>query len=659
MSQPDSIQFKVGDSLNILNDVASNKKVDPDKLANIASSIISLVQQTNENNTPIQREWAAVQLYVVAQKAQTALESKNLSESHRTSLETISQAYSWIIEGKSPSTTYVPDAEKWLSSQAETYKSSLESVNYNDGKLLLPSTLVMESHVDSLVSTQCNKPLVQEYAINGKAHENAQPVKGSGESWNAKSVEKQRFKFVSQTNQVVPSLQSPSTKASDLTNIHYQTNGEQVRVSTGEINTIDKAKELMSVIEGARNGKKPTNIVVLQFDSTRNAAATVRDEHNSTHFMNRQLGNSDNPNPVAHINLSLDGSNSYSQSLHGISAIASQLNVPTISLMKMSTELNLSESRKFDLEKQIEDINRNLKDATPEETAKLKADLQEKKNEISSLDASIAKLIPNINKELSNLIVSCKERAQRVPKLALSLTILASLISQYPGAIPAKQPPLSRTAEIELHLLLAKTMSNSTLVLTDKDGLDETGFVKALADGLDALVKKFEGEGTPPNEALEKAYQLILKMDEHSAKIDSHIAPILDQNRKDVISDLTHYETTPENDFHLMLKAHLDNLDDEDLQNAWFYKQQVALNLFKVALPATIEGTGLVGLDLAKYPDILKRLPNALITDDNKVIQLYTRTTGMFSGFFSKQSQVPTEAGAALIFRNAKLRTNE
>ncbi|MFA6916169.1 MAG: hypothetical protein WC222_07215 [Parachlamydiales bacterium] len=743
MTEPTVNSFSAQDSINILDAIASNKKIDPSKLEKVTQSIVDLV--TTPHPTIEKRDWAATQLYLLSHTAQSTLDqlqSKNSSKlkQHKENLQIISNAYESIINQTTPNTSvsHIPNPENWTASQADNYKAAFTMVHINQEFQMteLPATLIVESHVDSVISKKCDKKLIQECSLNNKSHERATPTQGLTGVWLASRPEKQKFKFSARQDQVTPNLQSSISPSNDLANVHYQVKGNQITVTSGAVDSVDKAKELLSTIKEARNGAPPQTILMLELDSAYLDSETIHNQHQAAQFLNRQIHNPDKTSGVAHINLCLAGYSqmpgrmednySYEQNIPGLVTMTSwmpsthnvvidlrgqiraasdrayeiQTEIAEIKknpsttesaneLKKLTSEFNnlvafinntsplevwltsgltnlketytkltLAQARVNDLKKQSIDIQTNLKSASPSDTEKLKAKLKEITPEISFFEKEISDLNTQTLKLLSHTAKMLQDQAtylEKDPKKALSLLILSTLINQHTGS----SNKLSRTAEVELTLLFAKLQGDTTtLAISSSNGIDETGFAKALLEAQDALITQLINDGKNEEEAYKTAFEIISNMDTLSTSLDKLTFPLL-ANEKVVISNLSQYENATPSDLPLLIKAQIDS--HANLRYAWFYQQHVASSLFRTAMPAAIEGTGLPGLSfgfdtdsLSPYASnslLLSRLPSFLISEDKKVIQLYTKGGVLHSRW-------PTDAGSALIFRDSKLRLN-
>jgi|GEM_PF-4088750 len=305
----------------------------------------------------------------------------------------------------------------------------------------------------------------------------------------------------------------------------------------------------------------------------------------------------------------------------------------------------------------------------------------------SELKNILSTLFNNIEDFLSEFQEEAKRDDIKAPyfsRVSLILEVLSKIFALQLKCDVA--PPLSRTSEIELFLLLYRLLGIK-VVLTCKSGLDRSGHIVAINDALSRLESELYKSYL--NKSNNQDDYAVFLAQQQSARSLFHLIVNIDENRRQlfllgnailaedpsgaVVSDLKWLERDSQGatdvNFREMLLIKIREADrvkgqEEELMCTLHYLELVMAHLLGTQLEKTFFSTGVFGLKyhyraswlrkaIVMNPHPLERFPQFIFTREGKPVQLLTYSPG---GWVFSESVVITSAGGALISRLSHLR---
>lgn len=599
----------------------------------------------------------------------------------------------------------IEEPAKWLVSHADSHKASLKNVEYNAAlkAVVIPAKVVDESISDRLVGKYAKNDEIADEALKQPITEkNAPDFKRHSEhakTWKAVTYRKVGNNLVATDGKVYPTthpLRRTLKIPHELTNIHYQKINGQLCITSGVINSPEKTDEILATIR-KENGDAPPKVLICQLNSFLKETALVEDEHAAAIHLDKALSK-DGAHSVAHLNHCLSGfsqlplvedASSYTQNLLGLGVLAQWTGLSDPACDSAINDVENLRKKSFKKIKIINDLNAKLNktfncggcsseasndaNMTDAERKQTKLRLKQLNKELKTLQGNLKKAEATLKTQLETVRVACNTKAttETDVKSRMVFNVLSKLIAQ--ETYSKASEGLDRVTEIELILLLSVLLKdqNVVIILNCKSGIDRTGLAKAIWEGMQEMLGKFADERLSEDEAFTRLFDLIANMQADNETIDLIVKGIIDNRQGVVVTKPGDFETAPDGsqviqDINRALEEHA----NPRLKYAWMYKQRITESLLSVGLSATIESTILPGLkynyktetdstligilktafsNAGSNPHPLKRWAPVIITDDNKVVQLYHKLPVINRPF-------PTEIGDIIILRNSKKR---
>lgn len=589
------------------------------------------------------------------------------------------------------------------------YKKSFAEISISDC-VQVPLNLVNECRYDIRSVQNEDKKSVGK-KINAHQNEkkffmNVHPknIVGSSLKWEAKALISGDEKMLSIPNAVTPtSIRSKDNKENHLANFQMQIDKDtkQLCITCAVIDTKVKADEficgLIDALESCNFAGPPValRLVSLQLNSQTIEKHLIEPQHELTRYIESELRERISPERhgvfipeapiVSHINLALDLASTLPERIEKNPAYSLSADGFAAQCLWLAEDIRSMEDPGVDSSKFSE-----LVDEIASRSLKLSSCLESlRKKKSSSTDDH--QLILQLQKELLSEITAMSESFGRlevlfksIPKPTAGQLMLLNKIrvltllnrKEVDGA------PLLRNQEVEL-TLISTMMLKCVTQINCKSGLDRTGLARSMWDSLKVMNKQFREEFISRGEdseraaalAFEKLVQLIVDQDRLNVELD------LKQKKLAMESSLSNAKTLEDvsretiDGFSIRsaliqtIKSAGTEEEQNRLLNALKYEDLIGANMLSVALPITLDSTGVAGL---KYdhtdhylsvgnPHPLKRLPMFIRTKEGKTIQLYRYQKGIMGaenlvfGAFQHR-RVFTQAGRELVQRLSLLR---
>ncbi|WP_068470348.1 hypothetical protein [Candidatus Protochlamydia phocaeensis] len=522
------------------------------------------------------------------------------------------------------------------------------------------------------------------------------PTQGGNANWvPMRLIETEERSILVERGVVGTCERDSAKKLSDLCNVYYRIESDSLNcfISCGAVNNAQKAKELAQVIKLMEEPlkKKQKQFVLHQLGSFKAEEEIIRNAHThiaETESLLRTICEDDELS-ILHINTNFNATNwfdsertnSLSINCQGLARLAKHI------LMKVDqlNPFNIKDAAFFESARELKEtfdcqIQRLINviafiEKEPESiknTIEAKNTIEVKQKE---LERELEKYLKNLDEALAKIDPSLVRNYEE-ETLLLLLDILRRLI--HLQFTPLHLPRLSRSAEIELYLLLYR-MLDMTPILICWSGLDRSGAVRALAESqarLERELKQRVPQGAvdlakqpSPLNAWKMIFRLILHCDDYRKELFSLTEAISQENSSlTMIANLDKWQALESQPFLLkdedasfrkMLFEKIDQMYEDkekadDLKLVQYYLELVVSQLLGSEAEKTFYSTGMIGfkyhhngsltqrMGANNYP--LERWPQFISDHQGCVIQLLS------------DPMTITEAAKTLILRLAYLR---